>query len=73
MDGPRDYHTKWNKPDREGQISYDIAHMWNLKEKTMTQMNLFPKQKETHRHRKPTYGYQRGKGGQGRDKLGGSD
>ena len=47
--------------------------MWNLKEKTMTQMNLFPKQKETHRHRKPTYGYQRGKGGQGRDKLGGSD
>ena len=23
-------------------------------------MNLFPKQKETHRHRKQTYGYQRG-------------
>ena len=29
------------------------------------QMNLFPKQKETHRHRKQTYGYQRGKVGRG--------
>ena len=26
------------------------------------QMNLFTKQKQTHRHRKQTYGYQRGKG-----------
>ena len=31
-----------------------------LKEKKI-QMNLFMKQKETHRHRKQTYGYQRGK------------
>ena len=30
MDGPRDYHTKWSKPDRERQISYDITYMWNL-------------------------------------------
>ena len=22
---------KWSKPDREKQISYDIAYMWNLK------------------------------------------
>ena len=29
----------------------------------MTQVNLFTKQKQTHRHRKQTYGYQRGKGG----------
>ena len=34
----------------------------------MIQMNLFKKQKKTHRRRKQTYGYQRGKGG--RDKLG---
>ena len=27
----------------------------------MTQMNLFTKQKQTHRLRKQTYGYQRGK------------
>ena len=32
MDGPRDYHTKWSKSDKERQISYDIAYMWNLKE-----------------------------------------
>ena len=31
MDGPRDYHTKWNKPERERQISNDITYMWNLK------------------------------------------
>ena len=31
MDGPRDYHTKWSKPDRERQISYDIDFMWNPK------------------------------------------
>ena len=61
MDEPRDYHTKWSKPDRERQISYDIAYMWNLKKKKI-QMNLFTKQKETHRDRKQTYGYQRGKG-----------
>ena len=32
-------------------------------------MNISMKQKQTHRHRKQTYGYQRGKAG--RDKLGG--
>ena len=26
MDGPRDYHTKWSKSDRERQISY-ITYM----------------------------------------------
>ena len=31
-------------------------------------MNLFTKHKQTHRHRKQTYGYQKGK--EGRDKLG---
>ena len=35
----------------------------------MTQVNLFTKQKQTHRHRKQTYGYQRGKR-RGRDILG---
>ena len=35
-------------------------------------MNLFAKQKQTHRHRKQTYGYQKGKG-VGRDKLGSWD
>ena len=31
MDGPRDYHTKWNKSERERQIPYDVTYMWNLK------------------------------------------
>ena len=31
MDGPRDYHTKWSKSERQRQIPYDVTHMWNLK------------------------------------------
>ena len=34
MDGPRDYHTKWSKPGRERQISYDITYLWSLKNDT---------------------------------------
>ena len=34
----------------------------------MTQMNLLAKQKQTHRHRKQPYGYQKGKK-LGKDKL----
>ena len=47
--------------------------MWNLKKtkqnkktektKNRVQMNLFTKQIQTHRHKKQTYDYQRGKGG----------
>ena len=36
---------KWSKPDREKQISYDIAYMWNLKK--MKQMNLFTTDSQT--------------------------
>ena len=32
MDGPRDDHTS-EVSQRERQISYDIAYMWNLKKK----------------------------------------
>ena len=39
-------------------MPYDITSMWN----PMTQVNLFTKQKQAHRHRKQTYGYQREKG-----------
>jgi len=41
------------KSDRD--ISYDITYMWNLKIKRI-QMNLFLKQKQT--HREGAYGYQ---------------
>ena len=33
MDGPIDYHTKWNKSER-GQIPYDTTYVWNLKYNT---------------------------------------
>ena len=66
VNGPRDYRSKWSKSDRERQIPYDITYTWNLKYDTN---DLFTKQKQAHRHRKPTRGYQKGKG-VGRDKLG---
>ena len=31
MDGPRDYHIRWSKSERERQIPYDITCTWNLK------------------------------------------
>ena len=37
MDGPRGYHAKWNKSDRERQILYDFTYMWNFKNKTNEQ------------------------------------
>ena len=46
MDGPRDYHTEWNKSDRERQTSYDITYIWNLKKKNET--NEFIYKTETH-------------------------
>ena len=56
MDGPRDYHTKWSKSDRERHIIW--YHLY-VESKKMIQMNLFTKQKQTHRPRKQTYGCQR--------------
>ena len=45
--------------DREGEISYDITYLWNQKE--TIQMNLFTKEKQTHRLGEQTSGCQ-GKG-----------
>ena len=43
---------------QKDKLSYDIAYMWNLKKKKKVQMNLFTKQKWSHRCRKQTFGYQ---------------
>ena len=32
MDRPRVYHTEWSKSEREKQVSYINAYMWNLGE-----------------------------------------
>ena len=34
MDGPKDYHVKQSKSERERQIPYDITSMWYLKYNT---------------------------------------
>ena len=57
MHGPRDYLTKWSKSEQDN-LSYDIAYVWNLKCDTN---ELIYKTETDHRHRKQTYGYQRGK------------
>ena len=69
MHGPTDYLTKWNKSERERQITYDITYMWNLKYDTN---ELTVKQKQTQRHREQTCGCQGegGGGGVGKDELG---
>ena len=33
MDGTRVYYAKPNKSVREGQIPYDLTHMWNFRNK----------------------------------------
>ena len=54
MDGPREYHTEWNKADREGEISYDIPNMWNLKRNNTNELTY--KTERDHRLRKRTHG-----------------
>ena len=48
----------YSKLDRERQTYHSY-----VESKKMIQMNLFTKEKQTHKHRKQTYGYQRGRGG----------
>ena len=67
MDDPRECHTEWGRSERERQTSYHVAYMRNLKHSWTHE--LLTKQKQSHRCRKQTYGYQEGKGGR-RDELG---
>ena len=38
MDGPREHHMELNKSDREGEISYDIPYIWNLKRNDINEL-----------------------------------
>ena len=60
MDGPRDYHTKCSKPDKERQLLYAFRYMWNRKK--MIQMNLYTKYKQT---QKTSLWLTKGKAGEG--------
>ena len=59
MDGPRDYHTKWSKSDRERHMISLIDGTWKQKHSG----TYFTKQKWIHRHREATWGCQGGKQG----------
>ena len=65
---PEDSNIKWSESERERQMSQQSAYMQNLNKKFI-QMDLFTKEKQTHRLWKQTSGYQRGILG-GRVKLG---
>ena len=52
----------WVKSDRDGEISYDVPHMWNLKKKNTNELSY---KTETHRLTEQTYGSRRDKGGKG--------
>ena len=62
VDGPRDYHTKQSKPEKD---KYMILFICGILKNDTNELIY----KQTQRHRKQTYGYQ-GVRGVGRDKLG---
>ena len=66
MDGSRDYHTKRSKSERERQIPYDIAYMWNLKYDT----NEFIYETETDSDTDNRLLVAKGEEGWGRDGVG---
>ena len=40
VDRPTGSYAKWNKSDKEREIPYDFAYMWNLKNTTSKQNNI---------------------------------
>ena len=62
LDGPRDYRARLSDKGKYRTLSFICES--NLLKK-MTQVNLFTKKKQTHRHRKQICSYQRGKGVRG--------
>ena len=59
MDGPRNDHTKWSKPNRERQISYEITKIPYVESNKNDTIKL-TKQKQTERFWNQVYVYQRG-------------
>ena len=55
MKGPRDKHTSEVSQTKTNIIWYYLCGISKI-----IQMNLYAKQKQTHRHRKQTYDYHRG-------------
>ena len=60
MDGPRDYHTKWKKLEKERQIPYGTTYL--------TQMSSSTKHKTSKRYKEETCGCQGGNDKEGMDR-----
>ena len=58
MDGTGEHYAKWNKPDSEGQIPYDLTYKWNLINKTHKQARY----NQRHWNKEQTDSNQRGRG-----------
>ena len=71
VDGPRDCHTEWSKSEREKQISYINAYIWNV-EKWCRGTCLQGRNRDTDvvNKRMNTKGVKQGLGGGGWDELG---
>ena len=41
MDGTGEHYVKWNKPDCEGQIPYDLTFNWNIINRKKKDTNNF--------------------------------
>ena len=63
MNGPRNYHTKWSQTKKD-------KHQLYVESKNDTN-ELICKTETDSQLREQIYGYQRGKGGRRKDKLGG--
>ena len=57
MDEPADYFPNGRNSDGEKQISYDVTYLNLGRKKKVVQINLFSKQKKTHRLRGWIYGF----------------
>ena len=55
-DEPKAYYTEWSNSERERQISYINAHIWN-------QIILCAGQQRRHRYKEQTFGHSRGRRG----------
>ena len=40
MDGTGEHYAKWNKPDGEGQIPYDLTFNWNIINRRKSKQNI---------------------------------
>ena len=58
MDGTGEHYAKWNKPDSERQIPYDLTYKWKLINKT----NKHAKYNQRHWIKEQTDSNQRGEG-----------